>query len=210
MSEHKVTLFHAPNTRSFGVLTLLEELGAPYDVELFDSQKGALQTPEFRKINPMAKVPALRDATGAIVTEQVAILMHLADLFPENRLAPAIGDPSRGPYLRWMVFYAACFEPAVVDFAMKREPGRRAMSPYGEYDTVMETLRAALTPGPYLLGEQFSAADVLWGTALSWTTAFKVVPEFPEVVDYLARVNGRPAVAAAKAKDAAFAEQLKT
>ncbi len=209
MNEAKITLFHAPSTRSSGVLTLLEELEAPYEVELFDFQSGALQTQEYRNINPMAKVPALRDATGAIVTEQVAILLHLADLFPEKKLAPAIGDALRGPYLRWMVFYAACFEPAVVDHAMKREPGRRAMSPYGEYDTVMETLRAALAAGPYLLGERFSAADVLWGTALGWTTAFKLVPECPEITDYVARTKARPAFVAATAKDAAFAAQLK-
>ena len=113
----------------------------------------------------MGKVPAIRHG-DALVTEQVAIYLYLADLFPEAGLAPPIGDPLRGPYLRWMVFYAACFEPAVVDRALNREPGALAMSPYGDYDTMLGALTAQLKRGPWLLGERFTAADVLWGTAL--------------------------------------------
>ena len=141
----------------------------------------------------MGKVPALLDGTGAVVTEQVAIMLHLADLFPAARLAPPVGDPLRGPYLRWMVFYAGTFEPAVVDRAAGREPAQRAMSSYGEFDTMLNTVVAALVPGPYLLGDRFSAADVLWGTALSWTTQFKLVPERPEIADYIRRIRARPA-----------------
>jgi len=204
MTDRTVTLFHAPRTRSSGVLALLEELGAPYRLELLDFAKEEHLAPAFRAINPMGKVPALRDAAGAIVTEQVAIYLHLADLFPEAGLAPPIGDAARGPYLRWMVFYAACFEPAVVDRAMERAPGRRAMSPYGDFDTVIDTLAAALAPGPWLLGDRFSAADVLWGTALGWTTQFKLVPERPAFMNYLRRVADRPAMARARAKDAAL------
>ncbi|MGH7043401.1 MAG: glutathione binding-like protein, partial [Acetobacteraceae bacterium] len=137
--------------------------------------------------------------------EQVAIFLHLADLFPAAGLAPALGDPLRGPYLRWMTFYAACFEPAVVDRALGREPGTRAMSPYGDYDTVIETLVGALAAGPCLLGARFSAADVLWGTALWWITAFKLVPERPEIMAYVKAIAERPAVARARAKDDALA-----
>jgi glutathione S-transferase len=208
MSEARITLFHAPNTRSLSVLTLLEELAIPFAVELLDPRSGALQTEEYREINPLGKVPALRDQYGAIVTEQVAIILHLADLFPAAGLAPAIGDPLRGPYLRWMVFYAACFEPAVVDKALGREPGRRAMSPYGEYESVMHALCTALTTGPYLLGETFTAADVLWGTALSWTTAFKIVPQLPEIMSYISLTAERPAFVRARQRDAAFAAEM--
>jgi glutathione S-transferase len=207
MSEGIVTLFHAPHTRSLGVLTLLEELRVPYEVELCSFKNGGLQTPEFLAINPMAKVPALRDEDGEIVTEQVAILLHLADLFPRAGLAPQIGEPARGRYLRWMVFYAASFEPAIVDHALKRTAGMRAMSPYGEFETVMSTLRATLAAGPYVLGEDFSAADVLWATALEWTMKFKVVPEHPEFVSYVKRLVARPAFVRAREKDAAFALQ---
>lgn len=205
MNDPTVTLYHAPHTRSSGVLFLLEELGAPYRLHVLDQKAGAHRAADYLAVNPMGKVPALRDATGAVVTEQVAIMLHLADLFPAAGLAPPVGDALRGPYLRWMVFYAAAFEPAVVDRASGHEPVRRAMSPYGEYDTVMDAVSAALTPGPYLLGERFSAADVLWGTALGWTTSFKVVPERPEFMDYIRRVGGRPAALRARAQDADLA-----
>lgn len=207
MNDQTLTLFHAPRTRSTGVLILLEELGASYALEVLNQEKGETLAPAYRAINPMGKVPALRDAAGAIVTEQVAIFLHLADLFPAAGLAPAIGDALRGPYLRWMVFYAASFEPAVVDHALGRDPGRRAMSPYGDYDTVVDTVTAALARGPYLLGDRFSAADILWGTALGWTTAFKVVPERPEIMDYVRRIAGRPAVVRARMKDDALAAE---
>jgi len=208
MSEGTVTLFHSPQTRSLSVLTLLEELHVPYEVELMDLRSGALQNADFLAVNPLGKVPALRDEDGKVVTEQVAILLHLADLFPRAGLAPQIGEPNRGPYLRWMVFYAACFEPAVVDHALQRPAGPRAMSPYGAYDTVMGTLRTALTAGPYMLGEDFSAADVLWGTALEWTSKFKMVPEVPEIMDYVARLLERPGFVRARETDAAYAAQL--
>ncbi len=135
----------------------------------------------------------------------MAVFIYLADLYPEAGLAPAIGDPLRGPYLRWLAFYGSCFEPAVVDRAMKREPAPASTAPYGDYDTMLKTLTDQLAAGPYLLGERFSAADVLWGTALTWTTMFKLVPELPAISAYMARVNARPAVARARAKDAELA-----
>jgi glutathione S-transferase len=152
----------------------------------------------------MGKVPALRHG-DALITEQVAIYLYLGDLFPEAKLAPPLGDPLRGPYLRWMVFYAACFEPAVADRALKREPGQQMMSPYGDYDTMLTTLTAQLARGTYILGEHFCAADVLWGTALMWTTMFKLVPETSEISEYVARIAARPAVARMRARDAELA-----
>ena len=204
MTERPLTLFHAPQTRSSGVLTLLEELGAPYTLHVLDRGKEELRSPAFLAVNPLGKVPALQDGS-AVVTEQVAIFLHLADLFPQAGLAPATQDQLRGPYLRWMVFYAAAFEPALVDKARGHEPGMRAMSPYGSYDAVIEAVVAALQPGPYLLGSTFSAADVLWGGALAWTVRFKLVPEHPVILDYVARLSARPAAQRAAAKDAALA-----
>jgi len=200
MPGQGLTLFHSPRTRSFGALVLLEELGAPYALEVLDMGKDEQLAPAYRAVNPMGKVPALRDGE-AIVTEQVAIFLHLADRFPAANLAPPIGDPQRGPYLRWMVFYAAAFEPALIDKARGVDPGKRAMSTYGEYDTVIDTLADALAKGPYLLGERLTAADILWGTAFGWTLAFKLVPERPVFVDYARRINERPVVARARAKD---------
>lgn len=202
-----VTLFHSPNTRSSGTLVLLEEIGAPYDLHVLNMNAGEQRQPAYLAINPMGKVPALKHG-DALITEQVAIYLYLADLHPEAQLAPPIGAPSRGPYLRWMVFYAAAFEPALVDRALKREPGGQAMSPYGDFDTTLSTVTDQLARGPYILGDQFSAADILWGTALTWQTMFKLVPETPVITAYIGRINARPAVARAKAKDAELAARF--
>jgi len=202
--NRKVTLYHSPNTRSSGSLPLLKELGAPYELHVLNMKAGEQRQPAYLAINPMGKVPALRHG-DALITEQVAIFLYLADLFPEAGLAPPIRDPLRGPYLRWMVFYAACFEPAVIDRSTQKDPAPLSMSPYADFDTMFKTLTGQLAKGPYLLGERFSAADVLWGGALTWTTMFKLVPELPVITSYVQRAGARPAVARVKAKDAELA-----
>jgi glutathione S-transferase len=203
-----ITLFHCPNSRSSATLTLLEELGAPYDLHVMNMQAGEQRQPAYLAINPMGKVPAILH-NGVLVTEQVAIFIYLADLFPQAGLAPTITDKKRGPYLRWLAFYAGCFEPAVVDRAMKREPASPMMSPYGDFETVMSTLTTQLEAGPYLLGEDLTAADILWGAALMWTTAFGLVPASPVIAAYSDRVCSRPPAVRVKEKDAALAAQHK-
>ena len=103
-----VTLYHAPNSRSSAALTLLEELGAPYRLHVLNLNAGDQRQPAYLAVNPMGKVPAITHG-GALITEQVAIFIYLADLFSNAGLAPQIGDPLRGPYLRWLVFYGSCF-----------------------------------------------------------------------------------------------------
>lgn len=206
MNRH-VTLFHAPNTRSAGVRVLLEELGADYALQSVNFKKHEQRDAPYLAVNPMGKVPAIVHG-DALVTEQPAIYLFLADLYAERGLAPALDRPLRGPYLRWMVFYGSSFEPALVDRALKREPAPPSLCPYGDYDTMLATLTAQLRKGPYLLGEQFSAADVLWGTALGWTTAFKLVPDLPEIMAYVQRIKERPAARKAAELDAALAAQL--
>lgn len=200
-----LTFYHSPNTRSSGTLTLLEELGAPYRMHVLDMKAGEQREPAYMALNPMGKVPAILHG-DALVTEQVAISIYLADLFPKAGLAPALDDRLRGPYLRWFAFYGACFEPALVDRAMKREPGPPAMSPYGDYDTVIEAVARQLRAGPYMLGERFTALDVLWGGGLRWTTGFKIVPELPEFMAYIERVTGRPSFARTAEIDAGLAK----
>ena len=202
----EITFYHAPNTRSSGVRILLEELGAPHRLHVLNMKAGEQREPAYLAINPMGKVPAIKHG-DAVITEQGAVFLYLADAFPEKGLAPPIGDPLRGPYLRWMVAYGSSFEPAVIDRAMEREPGPMAMSPYGSFDLILGLLVETLSKGPYLLGERFSAADVLWGTALAWTTGFKLVPEEPTIMAYVARMKARPATQAATAADAALAAE---
>ena len=188
-----VTLFHSPQTRSSCTLTLLEELGAPYDLHLVNMRAGENRQPAFLALNPMGKVPAILH-NGALITEQAAIFIYLGDLFPEAGLAPQMGDPLRGPYLRWMVYEAACYEPAMVDRAIQRAPAPQAMCPYGDWDTMLGTVVDQLSKGPYLLGETFSAADVFMGQALNFGRNFGVVPkEEPTIADYVERITSRPA-----------------
>jgi glutathione S-transferase len=188
-----ITLFHCPQTRSTGALNLLEELKAPYQIHVLNMKTGEHRQSAYLKVNPMGKVPAIRHG-DALITEQVAIGIYLADLFPEAGITPGLGDALRGPYLRWYVFYAACFEPALVDKAMKREPGSIAMSPYGDFDMTVKTLVRQLEAGPWMLGESFTALDVLWGTALTWMTGFGLIESVPPIKAYVDRWAERPSV----------------
>ena len=202
-SRH-VTFFHSPNSRSAGTLILLEELTADYELKVLNLKTGEQRQAPYLAINPMGKVPAIRHG-GAIVTEQVALYLYLADLYAEAGLAPAIGDALRGPYLRWMAFYGSSYEPALVDRSMKRDSAPPSTSPYGDFDTMFKTLTDQLGKGPYMLGERFTAVDVLWGTALRWTTMFGLVPDLPVTKAYIERVMARPAVARATRIDTELA-----
>lgn len=205
--DRHVVLYHAANSRSAGVRALLEELNADYEILPLNLPSGEQRQRPYLNINPMGKVPAILHQ-GTLVTEQAAVYMFLAELYPEVGLAPAIGDMLRGAYLRWMVFYGSCFEPAVVDRSMKREPAPPSTSPYGDFDTMFNTVTQQLERGPWILGEHFSAADVLWGMALNWTTMFDLIPKRPLIQAYIERVIERPAVQRAVALDAELAAKL--
>ncbi len=201
MSDDRVLAFyHSPHTRSSGVLALLEELDAPYELRIVNQKAGEQREAAFLAVNPMGKVPALLDG-DALITEQVAIYIYLADRFPEKGLAPGLDDADRGPYLRWIAFYGSAFEPAVVDRAMQREPGEPGMSPYGDFARTIAVVEGQLAAGPFILGERFSAADVLWGTALNWVLGFGLVPKSDVLQAYATRVAARPAMTRAVAQD---------
>jgi glutathione S-transferase len=107
----------------------------------------------------------------------------------------------RGPYLRWMFFYGSCFEPAVVDRSQKTTPAPASTCPYGDFDTMLKTVNDQLKKGPWMLGEKFTALDVLYGGALRWTVGFKLIPPTPEIQAYIDRVAARPAIQRASAAD---------
>lgn len=198
--QTSLVFFHSPQSRSGITRAMLEELGVDYDLVVLDLKSGEQRHPDYLAINPMGKVPAIRH-NGALITEQPAIILHLADLFAEKNLAPPIGDPLRGPYLRWMVFYGSCFEPALMDRSQQHTPASPSACGYGDYDTMLKTVTDQLERGPYLLGERFSAADVLWGSAFNWALMFKLVPELPVIRAYIDRVTSRPAMQRAMAAD---------
>lgn len=201
MAAHDLVFFHAPQSRSGGVRILFEELGVPFEMRVLNLRAGDSRKPDFLAVNPMGKVPAILHK-GALVTEQSAIYLYLADLFPEAGLGPRIGDPLRGPFLRWLAFYGSSFEPGVLDKALKREAPPASMAGYGSYETMIDTVKAQLRQGPWILGDTFSSADVLWGSALNWTTKFGIVEPDETIAAYVARFRERPSVARAEEADA--------
>lgn len=156
----RITLYYSPQTRASGTRVILEELGAPYDLAVMNMKIGETREPDFLAVNPLGKVPAIGHR-GVVVTEQVAIAIYLGDLFPEAGLAPAPDDPLRGTYLRWLVYYAACFEPALIDKFAAHEPMDPTQSVYGDFDAMLDALEAALSKGPWILGTGMSVADGL-------------------------------------------------
>jgi glutathione S-transferase len=196
-----LTLYHAAPSRSSIVRWMLEELGEPYDLQVLSLMKGDQHQPDYLAINPMGKVPALKHGE-VIVTEAAAICAYLADEFPNARLNVPVGDPRRGPYLKWLFFSPSCIEAAIMDRAAPRkEEPRRGMLGYGDFDTVMNVLADAVGPGPYLMGEQFTAADVVVGSTLRWGLMFSLLPTRPEFMAYVGRLEQRPALHRATALD---------
>jgi len=196
-----LTLYHAAPSRSSVVRWMLEELGEPYDLVLLSLAKEDQRKPEYLAINPMGKVPALKHG-DAVVTEVAAICTYLADEFPHARLNIPVGDPRRGPYLKWLFFSPTCIEAAVLDKAAPRkETPRRGMVGYGDFDTVMDVVGKGVAGGPYLMGDQFTAVDVVVGSMLRWGMMFNLLPERPEFRAYVDQLEQRPALQRATALD---------
>ena len=196
-----LTLYHASPSRSSIVLWMLEELGQPYDVKLVTLSAGDNMKPDYLAINPMGKVPALKHG-DTVITEAAAICTYLADEFPDAKLNIPVGTPRRGIYLKWLFFGPSCIEPAVIDRAAPRkEEARRGMLGYGDFDSVMNVVAQAVAKGPWLMGDQFTAADVIIGAQIRWGMMFKMIPPRQEFLDYAARIAARPAAQRAEAKD---------
>lgn len=194
-------LYWAPRTRSLRALWMLEEIGAPYERVLVDLKGGGQHAASFHAVNPMEKVPALEDR-GACVAESGAVCAFLAERFPQAGLAPAIDDVKRGRYLQWLFFSGSCIEAAITQkFANVQLP--EGSAGWGSFDKVFNVLSEALIAGPYMLGEKFSAADVLIASDLHFVIdVFKMLEPRPEFTAYLERCRSRPAFLRASAIDA--------
>ncbi len=172
---------------------MLEEVGAPYDLEILSFEKGEHKTPQYLAVNPMGKIPAIVHRS-TVVTEAAAICAYLADAFPKAQLAPERDDPARGTYLRWLFFGAGCIEPALVDRMFARPPVERvAALGYGSYEDTLSTLEKAVTPGPFVLGPKFSAADVYLASEIGWGMMTKALEPRPIFQEYYQRCSARPA-----------------
>jgi glutathione S-transferase len=196
-----LTLYHAVPSRSATVRWMLEEVGEPYDIHLLRLGEGEQLKPEYLAINPQGKVPALRHK-DVVMTESAAICAYLADAFPEAGLAIPATDPRRGIYLQWLFFGPSCLEPAVQDRAFPRkEPARAGAIGYRDIDKLADIVAAALAKSPYIMGEQFTAADVVIGSAIRWGTMYKLIPDRPGFAAYAERLVARPASLRADQKD---------
>ena len=206
----KLKLYHAARTRAAMALWMLEELNEPFSIELLTLQKGDQRKPEYLAINPMGKVPTLVDG-DTIVSEVSAICCYLADAYPKAGLAPAVHDPLRGPYLKWLFYSPSCIEPVMIDKALSRSAAPRTTSGWADYETVISVVRDAVAKAsPYLLGERFTAADIVIGSALRWGIQFKLLPELPEFIAYVDLLNQRPALQRQLAYDASIEQQITT
>ncbi|MDA0338327.1 MAG: glutathione S-transferase family protein, partial [Proteobacteria bacterium] len=159
--------YHRVPSRGQTVRWMLEELGEPYETRVLDFEKDGQHGSEFLAINPMGKVPTITHE-GAPVSESAAICTYLADAYPDAGLGVPIGDADRGTYLKWLFFAPSCFEPAVFEHMMPREGTSPLSMGFSSYDLVMDVLTDALKEGPYLMGEHFTAVDVVIGSGLRW------------------------------------------
>jgi glutathione S-transferase len=203
----KIIFHHAPMSRSNIVHWMFEELGVPYELRAMSLDKGDHKKPEYLSINPVGKVPAIVHQ-GVVITEAAAICAYLADEFPAAKLAVPIGTPKRGVYLKWLFYSPSCLEQAMLDKTNNRPPVLPRNSSYGDYDTVMEVVAQGVKNGPYLMGEQFTAADVVLGSCLQYGTMIKALPERPEFIAYVKRLTERPALQRSFAKNQALFAEL--
>lgn len=200
MTSADLTLYYAPRTRSFTALWLLEEFGLTYALESFDLSKGRHKQPDYLKLNPMGKVPMLVDR-GTAVPELGAIAIYLADRYPAAGLAPAPDDARRPDFLRWIFFASAIIEPSLGERMFGWTPAPSSLA-WGSFDEMIRVVTAGISSSDWLLGESFSAADVLVGAGLRFGMMFGAIPAEGPIADYVARCSARDAFKRAEAIEA--------
>jgi glutathione S-transferase len=208
MSDTSLTFYTNPMSRGRIARWMLEEVGCSYETVLLEYGT-TMKAPDYLAINPMGKVPAIRHG-DTVVTEGGAICAYLADAFPDAGLAPPPGNPRRGPYYRWLFFAAGPVESAVTGKALGllAPAEKSAMVGYGSFEQTIDTLETAVREGPYICGEQFTAADVYVGAQIGWGMMFGTIDKRPAFEDYFARLQARPAAKRAAELDDALMEKV--
>jgi glutathione S-transferase len=194
-------LFYIPRTRALRVRWMLEELGAPYELVRIDWTQA--KSEEYRrKVHPLGAIPALQDGDRTII-ESAAIVLHLADRFPEKGLAPPLGQ--RGEYYQWIVYAMATLEPLVDEFVAhtSRRPEEKrvpaiASECRARFSVAARPADDALRSGPFILGDRLSAADFVLGFVLNWAALVGLLSDFPSAQAYVERLRARPAFQAAR------------
>ena len=197
-----LTFYTNPMSRGQIARWMLEEVGAPYDQVLLDYGT-TMKAPDYLAINPMGKVPAIKHGE-TVVTECAAICAYLADAFPDAGLAPDTAN--RGDYYRWMFFGAGPLEQAITNKSLGFvvPPEKSMMAGYGNFESAMDGLEAAVAGKRYIAGDRFSAADVYIGSQIGWGLAFGSIEKRPAFAAYWAGICERPAYLRAKEIDNAL------
>jgi len=199
-----LTLYHAPRSRSSSIVWLLEELETPYKIEIvpivYGNGQGAPAPESYRRIHPHKKVPAI-DHDGVIVHECAAVTLYLADAFPKKGLAPAIGDPMRGPYVTWLAYWAGPLNAVPTAHFRGWDKDGQPPTGFGSMDDLVSYMKTTLQKHPYIAGDRFTAADVLVGAAVDFYDGMGILPKDKVFADYAKRLSERPAKARAEAKD---------
>lgn len=194
-------LFWAPQTRSSRAVWMLEEAGVEYELERIDLRDSTQQVDvDFRAASPMRKVPALKDH-DVQMAESAAICLYVADRYAPGRLAPAVDHADRGRFLYWLMYTPAVIEPTMSEKLNKIEPNR-ARNGWGDFKTMINTLATGLGGNPWILGDQFSAADVMLGSSVHFMQLFNLLGDAPALTEYVERCRERPAFQAAQKKEA--------
>lgn len=185
-------LYWAPQTRAQRAIWMLEEAGLEYDMEVIDIRAANRNdSAEFRAASPMGKVPAIVD--GAVcMAESAAICMYIADRYAAGGLAPPIEDPRRGKYLYWIMYTPAVVEPAMSE-KFNKVPANRGRNGWGDFDLMIETLEQALEGRDWILGDVFTAADVMLGSSAIFMRMFEMLPATRNLGNYADRCMARAA-----------------
>ncbi len=200
-----VVLYHHPYSRASSVVWMLEEAGVPYELRHVDLMKGEQKAPALLALNPMGKLPVLTDG-DAVVSESAAIGLYLADRYAPGTLAPALDDSARGTYLRWSLFAPSVIEPGT----LAQQNGwtfKASNAGWGDYVTMLDAMEAALRNPPFLLGERFTMADVIFGGTVSYLLHFGLIEKRPAFTAYAERLAARPANQRAQAVNARVREE---
>lgn len=188
-----VVFYTHPMSRGRIARWMLEEIGEPYETQVIDYGP-PMKGPDYLAINPMGKVPAIRHR-GVVVTECAAICAYLADAFPDAGLAPAVNDPLRGAYYRWLFFAAGPLEAATTNKSLGVEvpADRKGMVGYGDVEAVQSVLETALSDRDYIVGDTFTAADIYVGSHVGWGLQFGTLDRRPAFERYHAHLSARDA-----------------
>jgi glutathione S-transferase len=200
-----IVLYHHPFSRAATVVWMLEEVGVPYELRYVDFATGAHKAPEFLALNPMGKLPTLTDG-ALVVTESAAIGLYLADRYAYGRLAPKVDDPARGTFLRWSFFAPSVVEPGATAKASGWD-FKAGQVGWGSPEAMLSAMESAIAGRSFILGDNFSMADIIFGGTLRFMLLFKMVESRPAFTAYTERLASRPALQRADARNAAIVEE---